>query len=137
MGAKSPALRSLSVETFDGVTDVPGLTQRLAEVLGPFLSDCAVAFDDLLGPNRREQIETQTITTNGSGLVVNLKFRSRLPVNPTVVLLGQCRPTSSSASTALELTCPVWRLGQDGLIYIDHIGGLSASTEYRLTFLVK
>lgn len=137
MGAKPPALRSLSVEAFEGVED-QALVQKLVEILGPFVGDCANAFDALLLPNRVEQIETGvTFTTTGGSALTNVKFKNRLPSPPRYVGLGQIRPTSLSSTLVLTVGNPVWKYGSDGLIYIEHIGGLTASTQYRATFLVK
>jgi hypothetical protein len=136
--ANPPALRSLSAEVFADAQDPQTLAQKLVEVLGPFISDCANAFDALMLPNRHEQIEPSvTFTTTGASALTNVKFKNRLPQAPKFVDIGQIRPTSPSASLVINVGKPIWKYGQDGQVYIEHIGGLAASTQYKATFLVK
>lgn len=128
--ASPPKLRSLSAES---VTDLESLVAQLST----YLSDAGVAFDSLMKPNAQSQIEEGvTFTTTAGSALSNVKFKNRLPSKPRVVVLGQLRPTSSASSTTLAVGNPVWQYTQSGQIQIDHIGGLTASTQYRATFLV-
>jgi hypothetical protein len=130
--AKPPALRSLSVEVFEGVEGA----EQIASVLGPFVQDVGAALDDLMLPNRAAQFETLTFTTtSGSGVAV--KFKNRLPSAPRGVSIAQLRPVHNYDLLLLAVGNPIWRFGQDGMIYIEHIGGLTSSTAYKVTFKVE
>lgn len=135
--ASPPKLRALPTEALQDSEDVAALATRLSEILGPFLSDTGVAFDDLLLPNRREQVEEGVVfTTTAGSALTNVRFKIRLPFSPKSVELGQIRPTAASSSLTLTVGNPVWHIA-DGNIVIDHIGGLTASTQYKATFKVS
>lgn len=130
----SPRLRRLSVEDYQ---EAPEWFQRFVEQMNTFVTDTGVAFDQILDANRSRQVEENVVfTTDGSGLVTNLKIKNRLPQKPKNVEIGQIRPTSVSASTALTVGKPVWKLVSGETIQIDHIGGLGNSVEYRATFVI-
>src|SRR5690242_16011814 len=116
--AQPPKLRTLTAE---GTPDLETLITQLSD----FLSDAGLAFDSLLKPNSTNQIEENvTFTTDGSSNLSNVRFKNRLSSKPRSVKLGQIRPTSSAASTTLNVGNPIWQYTQSGFIQIDHIGGL-------------
>ncbi len=131
--ARPPRTRRISADDYQ---DAPDWFKRFLDQMNVYLGDSATAFDDILTENRSRQTEEVKFTTSASGTVSNVKLKNRLPKVPVSVEIGQIRPTSGSSSTAIAVGKPIWKMVTGNFISIDHIGGLSNSTEYRATFIV-
>lgn len=134
MGTNLPTVRRFKVE------DYPDSPAYFANFLGNLnlytdpifqVLDGNLGYQNVIAP----QIITKTITAPASGSTT-FNFTNPLSIMPRAVIVGQVyevgKPTAHPAVTVQVM----WHLSQ-GVIYIDNVIGLTASTSYVLNLQVS
>lgn len=80
------------------------------------------------------KIYTVTITTPASGSVT-FNFANPLRITPSAVLLGNVYETPTPDTHPSSPAQVYWHYSQ-GVIYVDNITNLTASTQYQITLVV-
>lgn len=140
MASNLPPVKQILREQIKGAPD------WISQLLFPLNRFMLSVYNDLDGglttENMVEQKQVITFTTPSSGFTP-VTFSCTLPVVPSIVLLGQIRPTSGNTVFTTAVALSSWSYsstsGSNGAnqVSINYISGLSANTSYTATLLIR
>lgn len=119
--------------------DFPGAEKWFAQFLQSLNLFVSPVYDILNGGVGYQnltvpRIYTKTITAPATGSTT-FNFTNPLAITPSAVLLGGVAKSGDITSHPSSASCVYWHFSQ-GIIYVDNIPNLTASTTYVVTLVV-
>lgn len=129
--AKQPSQKKILKETFD--KEQQKWVDTLLDPLNRFMDEVASAFNRQLTIKQNLNADIKTIICDGS---FPQKFKWDLKARPVGATIMQCREVDEDHTTFSDPISLDWEFTNDGMVQINNIPGLTATTSNKFNVTV-